>query len=120
MRVTRVAHVSVNVRGRLDDTSRFYRELLGLGSIPRPDIPGVDGTWLDLVTAELHLVDAPMRGNGIDPTGPHFCVYVDDLDAAIAELDQRDIEYRRGAQGDVVQIWIVDPAGNTIELQQDR
>jgi catechol-2,3-dioxygenase len=26
----------------------------------------------------------------------------------------------RGAQGTVVQIWFVDPAGNTIEIQQDR
>jgi hypothetical protein len=69
---------------------------------------------------ELHLVDAPARGSDIDPTGPHFCVFVTDLGRAIRELDDREIPYLRGAQGDVVQIWITDPAGNTIELQQDR
>lgn len=26
----------------------------------------------------------------------------------------------RGAQGSMVQIWVADPAGNTVELQQDR
>jgi catechol 2,3-dioxygenase-like lactoylglutathione lyase family enzyme len=119
MKVTRIGHVSVNVEGALDETQRFYTEVLGLGDRDRPDIPGVAGHWHELGGSELHLVDAAMRGNGIEPTGPHFCVLVDDLDAAIRELDSRGIEHLRAAQGDVVQIWIIDPAGNTIELQQD-
>ena len=121
MKVTRVAHVSVNVEGELDATRAFYREVLGLGDRTRPDIPGVGGHWCALdERVELHLVDAPAAGRGIDPTGPHFCVFVDDLDAAVRELDTLGIEHVRGAQGDVVQIWIMDPAGNTVELQQDR
>lgn len=122
MNVTRVAHVSVNVEGSLDATRAFYRDILGLGDRARPEIPGVGGHWHGLGSdgVELHLVDAPCAGAGIDPTGPHFCVFVDDLDAAIAELDAEGVEHVRGAQGDVVQIWITDPAGNTVELQQDR
>jgi catechol 2,3-dioxygenase-like lactoylglutathione lyase family enzyme len=120
MNVTRVAHVSVNVEGNLDETRRFYAEVLGLGDVPRPDIPGVDGHWHAIGDTELHLVDAPRAGHGIDPTGPHFCVFVSDLDDAIRELDEAGTDYMRAAQGDVVQIWITDPAGNTIELQQDR
>jgi hypothetical protein len=47
-------------------------------------------------------------------------VAVEDLDGAIAELEARGIEYERALQGaGTVQIWIRDPAGNTIELQQD-
>ena len=120
MKVTRVGHVSVNVEGDLDATRRFYAEVLGLGDVPRPEIPGVGGHWHALGDTELHLVDAPSRGSAIDPTGPHFCVLVEDLGAAITELEAAGIEYLRGAQGPVVQIWIVDPAGNTVELQQDR
>jgi catechol 2,3-dioxygenase-like lactoylglutathione lyase family enzyme len=121
MKVTRVAHVSVNVLGDLDETRSFYRDVLGLGDRPRPAIQGVEGHWHALGHGvELHLVDAPCAGHGIDPTGPHFCVFVDDLDAAVAELQALGIPHLRGAQGDVVQIWIVDPAGNTVELQQDR
>ena len=120
MKVTRVAHVSVNVEAHLDDTRAFYRDVLGLGDVPRPDIARVAGHWHSLGGAELHLVDAPHAGHGIDPTGPHFCVFVEDLDAAIRELDARGIEQYRTAQGTVAQIFIVDPAGNTIELQQER
>jgi catechol 2,3-dioxygenase-like lactoylglutathione lyase family enzyme len=120
MRVTRVGHVSVNVEGSLEETRDFYADLFELGDVDRPDIPGVGGHWHALGDTELHLVDAPSRGVGIDPTGPHFCVFVDDLDAAIAELDDRGIEYVRGAQGTVVQIWVTDPAGNTVEIQQER
>lgn len=120
MKVTRVGHVSVNVEGALDETRAFYAELLGLASLPRPEIPGVGGHWHEIGDTELHLVDAPSRGTAIDPTGPHFCVFVDDLAGAIEELDERAIDYVQSAQGDVTQIWIIDPAGNTIELQQDR
>jgi len=66
------------------------------------------------------LVAAPPAGEGIDPTGHHYCVGVEDLDAAVAELEDRGIEYLRGVQGSgTVQIWIRDPAGNTVELQHD-
>ena len=52
--------------------------------------------------------------------GNHYCVSVVDLDAAIAELEALGIDYQRAVQGkNTVQIWISDPAGNTIELQQD-
>jgi hypothetical protein len=39
----------------------------------------------------------------------------------VAELEARGIDYERAVQGDhTVQIWINDPAGNTIELQQEN
>jgi hypothetical protein len=40
--------------------------------------------------------------------------------AARAELESSGIPYDEGAQGPVVQIWINDPCGRTIELQQAR
>ena len=63
---------------------------------------------------------APPQGTPIDATGNHYCMAVDDLEAAIAELEAKGISYERAVQGaGTVQIWISDPAGNTIELQQD-
>jgi len=60
------------------------------------------------------------RVRPIDPTGNHDCLAVADLHPAIRELDDRGIAYRQAVQGaDNVQIWITDPTGNTIELQQD-
>lgn len=122
MNVTRFHHVSVNSNGTsVDAMVDFYREVLGLGDQPRPEIPGNAGHWHTVGDQELHLVGAPPSGPGIDPTGHHYCVAVEDLDGAIAELDTRGIKYVRGLQGEgIVQIWITDPAGNTIELQQDQ
>jgi catechol 2,3-dioxygenase-like lactoylglutathione lyase family enzyme len=122
VKVTGFDHVSVNCEGApLDAMVGFYRDVLGLGDAARPEIPGVPGHWHEVGDLQLHLVGAPPRGTPIDSTGRHYCVRVDDLPAAIAELDSRGIPYQRGVQGESnVQIWINDPAGNTIELQQDR
>jgi len=121
MKVTRFHHVSVNSNDTpVDEMVAFYRDVLGLGDVPRPEIPGVPGHWHAVGAQELHLVGAPPIGSAIDPTGHDYCVAVDDLDAALAELEERGVEYLRAVQGEsTVQIWISDPAGNTIELQQE-
>ena len=120
MKVTAILHASVNATGELEATRRFYAEVLGLGAAERPGIPGIPGHWFTIGDAQVHVVGAPPHGAGPDPTANHFCVAVDDLDAAIAELEAGGIPYVRGAQGPVVQIWVADPAGNTVELQQAR
>ncbi len=120
MKVTRILHHSINVEGRLDEATAFYSDVLGLPSDPRPEIPGVAGHWFNLGNAQLHLVDAAASARPPQPTGPHLCVAVADLDAAVDELHALGIETVEGAQGDVVQIWFADPLGHTIELQQDR
>jgi catechol 2,3-dioxygenase-like lactoylglutathione lyase family enzyme len=121
VKVTRFQHVSVNANGTpLEEMVAFYNGVLGLGDKPRPEIPGVPGHWHVVSDQELHLVGAPPTGGAIDPTGHHFCLAVDDLDAAVAELEERGIDYLRAIQGaGTVQIWISDPAGNTVELQQE-
>lgn len=128
MKVNRILHASVNVAGSLDATARFYADVLGLPVAARPEIPGVGGRWLAAGGGgQVHLVDAPMAGTGIDPTGPHFCLGVHDIAEARAELDELGIPYVTatqpggpGGDDEVLQIWCTDPAGNTIELQQDR
>jgi catechol 2,3-dioxygenase-like lactoylglutathione lyase family enzyme len=120
MKVVRIQHVSVNAHGRLDETRAFYRDVLELPDATRPQIPGIDGHWFTVSGAQLHLVDAPASGTGIDPAADHWCVEVEDLDAARAELDVKQIPYVEGGQGDVVQIWVTDPAGRVLELQQAR
>jgi len=133
MQVTRILHAAVNVSGELEASERFYSEVLGLAAATRPEIPGVDGRWFTVGSGQVHLVDAPFAGSGIDPTGPHCCLAVADLDGALIELADRGIPFLRATQPagpdrgggpsgevEVVQVWFVDPAGHTIELQQDR
>ena len=84
-----------------------------------PTSPGIEGHWFATGNAQLHLVDAPAGPGPIRPAGPHVCFAVADLDEAVAELQQAGIPYVEGAQGTTVQIWFTDPAGNTIEIQQE-
>jgi len=121
VKVVRVQHVSVNCHGRLDETRRFYAALFELPALPRPEIPGIDGSWLALGDdVQLHLVDAAQSGELPDPVSPHWCLWVADIDAARAELETAGIGYIEGAQGEVTQIWITDPNGQVVELQQAR
>ena len=119
VKVTRTLHHSVNVEGNLEATVAFYAGLMELPSDVRPTIPGIGGHWFATQNAQLHLVDADAGHEGIRPTGPHVCFAVTDLGAAIAELEASGIPFARGAQGETVQIWFNDPAGNTVEIQQD-
>jgi len=122
VKITGFHHVSVNCNdATLDQMVSFYGGLFELDSKDRPEIPGVTGHWFFVSDKELHVVGAPPRGTSIDATGNHYCVAVEDLDKAIAELEDRGIPYERAIQGaGTVQIWINDPAGNTIELQQEQ
>jgi catechol 2,3-dioxygenase-like lactoylglutathione lyase family enzyme len=119
VKVTRTLHHSFNVEGQLDRSVHFYQQLFDMTDDDRPTIPGVEGHWFGAGNAQLHLVDAPAGPGPIQPTGPHVCFAVADLGAAVAELEEAGIPYAEGAQGTTVQIWFADPAGNTIEIQQD-
>jgi catechol 2,3-dioxygenase-like lactoylglutathione lyase family enzyme len=119
VKARRILHHSVNVEGDLAAAEAFYTGVLGLEIEPtRPDIPGVGGRWLRVGEAEIHLVDAPVADAPIRSTDAHVCLAVDDIGAAIAELEGAGISYERAAQGPVVQVFIADPVGNIIELQE--
>jgi catechol 2,3-dioxygenase-like lactoylglutathione lyase family enzyme len=123
MKVVRVQHVSVNCEGRLDETQAFYAEVFGLADEERPDIPGVDGHWFKLGAAgdvQLHLVDAGVGTGDVRPADAHWCVEVDDLDAALGELADRGTAHLCVGEGAGRQVWLTDPAGNIVELQQAR
>ena len=124
MKVTRVLHASVNTAAAIDETERFYRDVLGLAPVWRPEIPGVPGQWLGAGNAQVHLVGREESDRPIDASRHHVCFGVEDLDAALRDLDAAGITYRRGKQHHhervVAQVFFTDPCGNTIELQEDR
>ena len=121
MKVRRILHHSVNAQGRLDDTAAFYSGVLGLESEPsRPDIAGVDGHWFRVGDAELHLVDADRGMGAIRPTDVHVCLAVESIAEAVSGLDAAGVAYFTLHQGPVTQVFLADPSGNVIELQEDR
>ena len=123
MKITRILHASVNHADAIGPTTAFYGEILGLSTADRPDI-GIPGAWLDVGDAQLHLVGFPSGVGDIDPSRHHICYGVDDLTAAMADLDAAGVAYVTATQDQghrrVEQLFCVDPSGNTVELQEDR
>ena len=125
MKITRMNHVAYNVAGVGAEARAFYTKLLGLPEVPitfpgRPTMMGSDkGFWLEQAGVQMHIIGAEKKGELREPVNTHVSWFVDDLSCAIAEIKQAGIEMRE-MTGDVCHIvWIADPAGNTIELQQD-
>src|ERR1700761_2081658 len=114
---SRINHVSVNARD-LDESVDFYVELLGAEPIPTPNF-GLPVQWLALGRTPLHLFERDPT-----PTSPHHLgITVDDLAPAYRAAERRDAFDRQAfgnhlvlLPGDVVQLYVRDPAGNLVEL----
>jgi glyoxylase I family protein len=83
-------HTAVRIRN-LEQSRRFYEGILGLRPVPRPEL-GIAGTWYGLGDGQLHLIQADATSTHIDPTGPHFAIAVEDLDAMRRQLTAAGVE----------------------------
>lgn len=125
MKITRINHAAVNVLGKVEAAHEFYTEVLGLPQVPiaLPGMPPVEesdiGFWLEQEGVQLHVIGREPMGGTPDPTQSHVSWYVEDLDQATAELEGRGIDMRVMGEGLRKIIWVLDPAGNIVELQQD-
>lgn len=116
-RVSCINHVSINALD-LQASVDFYVDLLGTDPIATPNF-GLPVQWLALGGTQLHLFEKDIR-----PTSHHHLgITVDDLEPAYRAAE------RRGAfddqafgnrlvelPGDVVQLYVRDPAGNLVEI----
>jgi len=116
-------HVSFPVRD-LERSLRFYRDVLGLAPIPRPDLP-FPGAWLGGNGIQVHLIvppeGAPLGSPppSLNPLGGHVAFGVDSYDAVVEALHAAGVEtLEAGSQ--VGQLWIRDPDGHLIELIEAR
>jgi catechol 2,3-dioxygenase-like lactoylglutathione lyase family enzyme len=116
---TRINHVSINARD-LAESVDFYADLLGAEAIPTPNF-GLPVQWLALGRTQLHLFE-----RDIQPTSHHHLgITVDDLEAVYRVAERRRcFEYEAFGNhlvqlpGDLVQLYIRDPSGNLVELDQ--
>ena len=123
--VTRMFHAAVNTAGKQDECKAFYTDFLGLPEVP-VDLPGMNVDpkdlpifWLEKQGVQLHVIASPESGDTIDPVGNHVSWYVEDIDAVVAEVESRGLEMKALGEGRRRIVWILDPAGNTMEFQQD-
>ena len=113
----RINHVSVNARD-LQESIDFYVELLGAEPLATPNF-GLPVQWLALGRTQLHLFE-----RDLEPTSHHhFGVTVDDLEPVYRAADARgafdDVAFKNRLvelPGDVVQLYVRDPAGNLVEI----
>jgi catechol 2,3-dioxygenase-like lactoylglutathione lyase family enzyme len=92
----------------------FYRDLLGMTQLPRPDLG--PGYWLDAGGQQVHL----MESDTPPPVANHFAIRVDDIDAAVTDLQEQGVEVYRVPliAGAGYQAVLHDPFGNLVELNQ--
>ena len=114
-----INHVSINARD-LQESVDFYAELLGAEPIPTPNF-GIPVQWLALGDTQLHLFERDLT-----PTSHHHLgITVDDLEPVYRAAERRgafdDDAFRSHLvelPGDVVQLYLRDPAGNLVEIDQ--
>ena len=119
MKVTRLLHAALLVND-LERSRKFYGGVLGLREKPRHNFD-FSGVWYDLGETELHLMVVP------DPLPPtehrprrdfHVALLIDDYEATKTHLSKLGIPVREGRHG-LPQLFVRDPDGNLIELQQN-
>jgi catechol 2,3-dioxygenase-like lactoylglutathione lyase family enzyme len=119
----RVDHVSFAVRD-LARSLAFYRDVLGLEPVPRPDL-GIPGAWLGAGGAQVHLIEVPADFDAgappraLNPMAGHAAFGIDDYDAALAALQKKGLEVLAFGR-DAGQMWVKDPDGHIIELISAR
>ena len=62
-------HMSFPVKD-LDRSRRFYEDVLGLRTIPRPDMGSLGGVWYAAGDCEVHLIELP-EGADVGGTPPN-------------------------------------------------
>jgi glyoxylase I family protein len=109
-----IHHVALNVTD-VPEGIAFYTGVLG-GTL-RTDRPafGFAGAWIDLGSAQVHLLEAPVPRN----LGQHLAIRFADLDAVVAELRSRGIDVADPVtSGTGRQTFVDDPSGNAVELHE--
>jgi len=118
MQIKKLLHAAVLVTD-LDQSRRFYENVLGLKLKPRPEFD-FPGAWYDLGDCELHLMVAanPLTSVAERPRRDnHVAFQIDDLASARATIKNAGVDYRESSSG-LPSIFVRDPDGNLIELQQ--
>lgn len=118
MRIGGLLHAALLVTD-LARAREFYGGVLGLKEKARPDLD-FRGAWYDLGEVELHLMVSPTAPPAADARPRrdyHIAFQVADLIEARRTLEEAGLAYRESSSG-LPSIFVRDPDGNLIELQQ--
>ena len=128
--VVDIDHVAIRVRD-LDESLRFYRDLLGLETRDRDRFEDGEVPFVAVVAGGRHIHLVP-TDEAIDVGGEHLCLLVrsdtvntrEEIDALIDEIEaagytvEAGEPYERyGAYGNDWAIYVRDPDGRRVELK---
>lgn len=123
----RLNHIALYVTDLARSTS-FYRDVIGLDTIPEPFHDGLH-TWFAIgPQSHLHLIQAGKKQFEHDKN-THLCFTVQDVPAFTRMLEQRKIPFEDwpGAKGKITtrvdgvhQIYLRDPDGYWLEINDAR
>ena len=112
-----IDHIQIAVPKALEqECLTFYRDVMALPEIEKPEkLKARGGAWFQISpSTQMHI--------GIDPEASpkskrHICFLVADLVAAKATVQSRNIPVEdEGAAEGLIRFFILDPAGNRIEI----
>ena len=116
----RLHHVSFAVKD-LARSREFFRNVVGLGEIPRPAFP-FPGAWFAIGDRQLHLIEESGKEGREEAArltrSDHMALEVADVDVVREELEKAGVAYQRGENRALgfAQIFCSDPDGHTIEF----
>lgn len=118
MKTGRLLHAALLVRN-LERARNFYGGVLGLKEKPRYNFDFA-GAWYDLGECELHLM---VTAEPLSPVESrprrdhHIALEIDDLETAKRALQAAGLSFRASSSGRA-SVFVRDPDGNLIELQE--
>lgn len=116
--ITRIDHVQIGVPRSLErECVAFYRGLLGLAEIAKPEeLPANGGAWFQIANVQLHI---GLDDEASPPRKRHVGFLVTDLGLARAHAGAAGLVIEEQTSNDRAQrFFIRDPAGNRIEIGQ--
>ncbi|MGZ8511749.1 MAG: VOC family protein [Chitinophagaceae bacterium] len=120
-------HIAVYVVN-LQVSTAFYRDIIGLDTIPEPFHDGKH-TWFSIgLQGHLHIISGATAATSHNKNG-HLCFSVSSVEDFIATLDKNNIEYEDWAGqkksitkrvDGVKQVYFKDPDGYWIEINDAK
>jgi len=98
---------------------RFYRDILGLQQVHRPDM-GFPGAWFQLGEQQVHIMELnnpdPITGRPVHGgRDRHFALTVSELEPVRATLENSGIAFTLSISGRKA-LFCRDPDGNAVEI----
>lgn len=123
LEIVGINHVNITVPQSAEEAAkRFYKEILGLEEIPKPENSKKrGGAWFRLGALELHL-SIEDAGSDNAASRRHVCYTVADIESAEQLFRVAGVEVipdRQPVEG-WPRFYVRDPGGNRLEIAQSK